>query len=359
MADISVKIKADDSDLKAAFQESSTEARKFSESVKEQFAELKDMTAEIAGESGFGGVKKVLTGLGTVAFGTAVVEEFKKAGEAAIDWEKQVTALKFSLPAAFSGMAESIQEWVESVSGGMGHIDADMRVMQALLQSGMGVDEAKAALVDLQNAAAKTGINFEELGLKFAEIKSLNEVPERFWKEFPALKPIARGLGMPEHPAADWMLKTLLPNIAPGGLQSPVRLETEATAAAQMADLGVKFENLAQTVGIELLPTLKDFLAELKKDMPAIAESLKAFAEQMGHFLQAMGGVAKAGMGFFGASAFKPSEGPPGLLAIQGGQRPNIDWLNATWGEMVSEFREATKEHSKNASLWDRALHPR
>src|ERR1700747_232614 len=147
MAEIKVAIKGDDSDIKAKFKESSEAARVFADHVKEQFGALKEMSADIAGESGFGAVKKVLTGLGGVAFGAMIVEQFKHATEAAIDWEKQVTALKFALPQAFSGMAEGIQEWVESVSGGMGSVVENMKVMQALLQSGMGVDEAKANLI--------------------------------------------------------------------------------------------------------------------------------------------------------------------------------------------------------------------
>jgi hypothetical protein len=211
-----------------------------------------------------------------------IVEQFKKATEAAIDWEKQVTALKLSLPAAFRDSAESIQEWVESVSGGMGSVEADMRVIAELFKAGMGVEEGKRALLDIQNAAAKLGISVEDLGLKFAEIKERGEVPERFFKEFPALAPIARGLGMPEHPTPEWMLRTLLPNIAPGGLQSPVRMEVEQTAAAQLAKFGVELENVSQTLGVELLPTLKDWLKEFRESIPQIGATAKKLGEDLG-----------------------------------------------------------------------------
>lgn len=277
MAEINVKIKGDDEDIKRKFRESEAAGAEFAASIKERFKELKESAADIAGETGFGGIKKVLSGLGGVAIGATIVEGFKKAGEAAIQSEKQINQLRLSLPAAFSGMAESITKWVESVSGGMGSFEENMTVMRALLQSGMGIDEAEGALINLQNAAAKLGISVADLGKAFAEIKALGEVPERFWKEFPALAPIARRLGMPEKPSAQWMLQALLPNIMPGGLGAPGRMQTEATVASQLDRFGVEIENVAKELGTELLPTMKQWLAEFKEAIPQIAATAKEF----------------------------------------------------------------------------------
>src|SRR5262249_32796983 len=120
MAEIKVNLKADDSDVKAKFREAGEAAREFRDHVKEQFGELKDAAADIAGETGFGMVKKALTGLGGVAFGAAIIEGFKKATEAAMAFQKTVLDLKIALGPAQAGLAEDLAHWVESVSGGMG-----------------------------------------------------------------------------------------------------------------------------------------------------------------------------------------------------------------------------------------------
>ena len=130
MAEIKVQIKGDNEDFKRKMAESGAEARGFAAQVKESLAQVKEAAADIAGETGFGGIKKVLTGLGGVAFGAMIVEQFKKAMEAGLEWEKQVAALKTALPQGFEGMAESMQEWVESVSGGMGTVDENIRVFK-------------------------------------------------------------------------------------------------------------------------------------------------------------------------------------------------------------------------------------
>ena len=54
--------------MKAKFRDASGAAREFSQALKEQFASLKEMSADIAGEAGFGLIKKVLSGLGGRSF---------------------------------------------------------------------------------------------------------------------------------------------------------------------------------------------------------------------------------------------------------------------------------------------------
>jgi hypothetical protein len=359
MAEIRVNIKGDDSDIKAKFKETSAAAREFSEHVKEQFGQLKEMSADIAGEAGFGLLKKALTGLGGVSFGVLLVDQFKKASAAAVDWEKQVTALKFSLPAAFSGMAGGIYDWVESVSGGMGSLQENLGVMRALLQSGMGLDEAKAALIDIQNAAAKTSYNVADLGKAFAEIRETGRMPERFWREFPAIAPIARGLGGGEAPSADWMLRTLLPAISPGGMTSLVRTQVGQTAAAQLADFGVEMEKVTQTLGVELLPTMKEWLSEFKKAIPEMG----ATAKELGEDLRIAFGWIHKNMGWLFSDI--AANRYPGQRTVEaahsmlfGTAPPDMAMHASLFNDAATNLRRAAEKHEAVADKLNRAVNP-
>jgi hypothetical protein len=351
MAEIKVQIKGDNEDFKRKMAESGAEACGFATQVKESLDQVKEGAADIAGETGFGGLKKVLTGLGGVAFGAMIVEQFKKAIEASLEWEKQVAALKTALPQAFQGMAESLQEWVESVSGGLGTVDENIRVFRALLQSGMNVKEAQTALIDLQNAAAKVGVSVEELGMKFAEMKSTGEVPARFFREMPALAPIARGLGMTENPSAEWMIKTLLPNIAPGGLQSPVRQEMESTASAQLARFGVELENVSQTLGVELLPTLKEWLADFKENIPIIGKTAKELGSDLAQALQYL--HKNLGWLFSDIAANRY----PGQRTVESWHDKLSDIASGHMGSVI-DLKAAAQEQRAAAEALHRAVNP-
>jgi hypothetical protein len=279
MAEIKVNLKADDSDVKAKFKEAGAAAKEFADHVKEQFAQIKETTADIAGEAGFGGVKKVLEGLGAVYFGAQIVEGFKKAAEAAIDFEKTVAGLETALGPAFAGLATSWAKRIEEISGAMGSFEENVAVFQGLLHAGLIPQDAFDTLINIQNAAKATGHEVGELGEAFAAMKEEGKLPERFWKQFPELAPIARGLGGGEAPTVDWMFKTLLPAIAPGGLQAPVRARTQATAAGELADLGEKFHELSEDLGTAILPTIKDFANWVKANLPEITEDFKKFGE--------------------------------------------------------------------------------
>src|SRR5262249_12667234 len=137
------------------------------------------------------------------------------------------------------------------------------------------------SLINIQNAAKVTGINFEQLGDKFAEMKERGEMPERFFREFPQLAPIVRGLGGGERPSADWMFRTLLPNIAPGGLQAPIRLGAEQSIRGQFASLQEEMNKNMAELGQDLLPIVNAALRELKNEMPSIQEAFKNLGEEL------------------------------------------------------------------------------
>src|SRR5262245_8768708 len=231
MAEIKVNIKGDDSDIKNKFRETSAEARAFEESVKKSLEAINAASKTVVSDTGMGGIAKLLGGAGMIgaaeAFTSRIIDGFKGAVSAALDFGKQVGQLRSALGVAFAGQAEEWAERIRGISGAMGSFESNMNTFRGLLRGGMIPQDAYTSLINIQNAAKALGVDVEQLGDKFAEMKERGEVPERLFREFPALAPIVRGLGGGERPSADWMFRTLLPNIAPGGLQAPIRLGAE------------------------------------------------------------------------------------------------------------------------------------
>src|SRR5215831_17921732 len=221
MAEIKVQIKGDDSDVKAKFREASNEARIFEEHVKKSMDAITAASKNVISETGLGGISTLLGGAGlgaaAVEFSHRLVDGFKSAVTAALDFGKQISQLRSALGVAFGGQAEEWAERIRGISGAMGSFEENMAIFKGLLRGGMIPQEAYTNLINIQNAAKTLGIGVDELGEKFAEMKQRGELPERFFRQFPALAPIVRGLGGGEHPSVDWMFRTLLPAIAPGG----------------------------------------------------------------------------------------------------------------------------------------------
>lgn len=274
MAEIKVNIKGDDSDVKAKFQDAASAARIFKESAEKSLEAVNAASKTLISETGLGGVAKLFGAAGLVGaaeeFTKRMVGGFKDAVGAALDFQGQIGKLRSALGPALAGQAEDLVNWVDNVSAAFGGLEKNLPIFENLIRGGFLPEEAKRALIDIQNAAKATGIDIEALGMAFAEMKERGEVPERFFKEFPQLAPIARGLGGGEHPTADWMLHTLLPNIAPGGLYAPGRLRAETSIGGQIATNQAEFNRLWRELGTDLLPAVNEALKGLKTEMPDI-----------------------------------------------------------------------------------------
>lgn len=389
MAEIDVKIKGDDSDFKRKLAESGREAQNFSGKIKESFAQVKDGAADMMKEEGLGKIINLFgpagLAVGVAGFGAALVDAFKEGISSAINFEDKVAHLKLALGVAQGGMAEDIANWAESISGAAGSVDQTTAAFEKLKQAGMGIEEAKNAVLDLQNAALQTDESFEGLTDAFVEMKSQGEITPRFFKEFPAIAAIVKNmLGPGPVPApgtkplspeaqdeslmarvkarggAQWMLQTVLPSISPGGMQSQARITAEATELGQLKDLGVQYEAMEREIGTILLPTMKDFTAWLKAEMPVIAEDLKGFAQAIENVIHFLGSLAP---GF--APVFGPPTGPMRGYG-QGAQvGPGVD-LSGIWSSFLTTFQENLKPvHTsflrldESADKLNRALDPK
>jgi hypothetical protein len=381
MAEIDVKIKGDDADFKRKLEESALATKEFASFAKEQMLAFKETAADVMGESGFGLVGKGITGgqVAIVAFGAAIAEAFKKAVEGATEFEKQSKSLGFALGIARAGMSDDLMKWTESVSGAMGGIDEDVKTFHGLIGVGMGVEQAKNQLIDIQNVAAKTGSSVEEVGNAIVQMRSRGEIPKGFFRENTQIAALVKQMLGPEIPkpgepvpsaegadeklmtrvtakgGADWFLRSVFPMIAPGGMAAGIRSEVESTAAGKWADVQVQFAELAEEVGHELLPSVKDFANELKKDLPEITETLKGFAAGLEQAFEALGKVAKPVGGVLGTIF----QGPSAAELQEMRTRPtDISWMKPVWDEMVREFQDATRAHADNAGYMNRALRP-
>ena len=380
MADVDVKIKGDDSDLKRKFEESAKQAKEFGDKIKEQLNQAKDVAVDFAGEQGLGQIAKQLGGgLGVAAFGTAIAKLFSDSVEAASKFETSVTKLGFALGPATAGMAKDLAEWVESVSAGTGGVEENMKVFQGLVHL-FPVEQAKTMLIDIQNAALQMRIPVDQLGDAIIEMKNLGEVPRGFLREMPELGPIIRARLPYQAPipgetpeqeeenigtrmkaaagpggVADWFLRNVLPSIAPGGMQAGVRIATQETNEAKWEAVGIQFEKMKVELGEELLPSIKQFADYLKANIPEIGADLKSFAEALEKLLQFLGTVGKGTGDFLHAmSAGMNVEDIQKARAAPA----NIDWLRTFWNEMTREFKEATTQNAANANALGRALNP-
>ena len=285
MADIKVAIKADDSDVKAKFHEAAEEAKLFSNAVKQSMEAVTAASKNVVSETGLGGLGKLLGAAGltgaAVEFSHRLVAGFKNAVDAALEFNKQVGQLRSALGVAFGGQAEQWATQIRTISGAMGGFEENIAVFKELLRGGLLPQDALTNLINIQNAAKTLGLSVQDLGEKFAEMKERGEVPERFFKEFPALAPIVRGLGGGERPSVDFMFNRLLPAIAPGGLEAPIRLRSQQSVGGQMASLQEQIQQQWVEIGRDLLPVVNAGLKELKNDMPEITAAFKALGEAL------------------------------------------------------------------------------
>src|ERR1700756_2015266 len=161
MAEIKVNIKGDDSDLKAKFRESSDEARAFQEQVTKSLDAVGAASKNVVSETGLGGIAKLLGGAGLIgaaeAFTSRIVDGFKRAGTAALDFGKQVGQLRSALGVAFGGQAEEWAERIRGISGAMGSFEENMNIFRGLLRGGMIPQDAYTNLINIQNAAKSLG----------------------------------------------------------------------------------------------------------------------------------------------------------------------------------------------------------
>ena len=356
MAEIKVAIKGDNEDFKRKMAESGAEARHFSEQVKESLAKTKDAAADMMGEAGFGGIKKVLTGAGVVAFGAGLIEAFKKGRNPPSISRIQVSKLRSTLGVAQAGMADDIAKWIESISGIMGSIEENMSAFAELKRAGMSIPEAQNALLNIQNLSRQSGGSIEELTHAFARMKESGEMPERFLHENIGIAERAKNMLPPGvAPDAAFMLRSLLPSF--GGLQNQARIEAEATEAGQLKSLGVQYTMMGEEIAHELLPSMKDFTGWLKAEIPIISEDLKGFAAALEGVLKWIGSFAPA---------FTRAE--PGQYAISGampqvGPRPDYsgiwNFLGAGFQEALKPLNESTQKHNEAADKLNRALDPK
>jgi hypothetical protein len=305
MAEIKVQIKGDDADLKAKFKESSAEARVFQENVQKSLDAISEASKNVVSQTGLGGIAKLLGGAGlagaAVEFSNMLVKGFKDAVSAALDFQGQVGKLRAALGTAFAGQAEDWANKIQAISGVMGGFEENMAIFRGLLRTGLIPDTAFKNLIDIQNAAKSLGVSVDELGEKFVEMRSEGEVPPRMFREMPALAARVRAMlpaGGPETPGAapeeslaarvkaaggaDWLFKTVLPTLAPGGLQAPIRLGAEASTRGQFMGMTEEFNKLWRELGQDLLPTVNESLRQLKAEMPVIIGAMHMLGEELG-----------------------------------------------------------------------------
>jgi hypothetical protein len=303
MAEIKVQIKGDDADLKAKFKESGAEARIFQENVQKSLDAISEASKNVVSQTGLGGIAKLLGTAGltgaAVEFSNMLVKGFKDAVSAALDFQGQVGKLRAALGTAFAGQAEQWADKIQSISGVMGGFEENMAIFGGLLRTGLIPDTAFKNLIDIQNAAKVLGVSVDELGEKFVEMRSEGEVPPRMFREMPALAARVRTMlpaGGPETPGApeeglaarvkaaggaDWLFKTVLPALAPGGLEAPSRLRAEAGTRGQFMGITEEFNKLWRELGTDLLPIVNASLRELKTEMPGITAAMKALGEEL------------------------------------------------------------------------------
>jgi hypothetical protein len=285
MAEIKVNIKGDDSDLKAKFRESSAEARIFEEQVKKSLDAIGEASKNVVSETGMGGIAKLLGGAGLIGaaeeFTSRIVDGFKSAVTAALDFGKQIGQLRSALGGTFGGQAEYWADQIRTISGAMGNFETNLNIFRGLLHAGMIPQDAYNSLINIQNAAKTLGLDLDQLGEKFAEIKERPEEMSHFFRSFPILQPIVQRLGGGETPSVDWMFRTLLPAIAPGGLQAPIRMGAEQSVRGQFASLQEEMNKQLVALGQDLLPIVNAALKELKNEMPAITGAFKALGDEL------------------------------------------------------------------------------
>jgi gas vesicle protein len=382
MAEINVKIKAEDSDLKRKFAESAEAAREFADHVKEQLEKTKDIAADIAGETGFGGIKAGLLG-GTVAitaFGVKAVEVFKDSIKEAAEFETAVKGLSGAFGIAYTGIGKDLAEWIETVSGHMGTVEENTRAMKELGKAHIAPEEAKNDLLDIQNIAKKTGGTIDELTKTFLELK-LGEIPKGFFHENLAIAELVKARlpappklpGAPTGPEAEeeglearvkamggaqWLLRAIWPQIAPGGRTAAVRTGPETTTE-QWQDLQVQFQGLSREIGDALLPSVRDLANFLKDNMPQIRESVKGFAEELGKAMEDI----KKNFGWLGKDII--ADRYPGQRTIEAAH----DVLAQKWEAMIQLFtgnavpvigdlRQVAKEHRESVERLNKILNP-
>lgn len=302
MAEIKVQIKGDDSDLKSKFRESSADARVFSESVEKSLDAIKTASQAVVSQTGLGGIAKLLGGAGLLGaideFSHRLVQGFKDAIKAALDYQAVIGKTRSALGMAFGGQAEHWTEQVEKISAAMGGFEPSIAIFQGLARN-MVPEQAFKNLIDIQNSAKMLGVGLDELGEKFVEMRSEGEVEPRMFKEMPALAARVRTMlppgptmpGVPEEEnlaarvkaagGVDWLFKTVLPALAPGGLQAPVRLGAEASTRGQFLTITEEFNKRWRELGQDLLPIVNESLRELKAEMPAVTESFKTLGEEL------------------------------------------------------------------------------
>jgi hypothetical protein len=338
MAEIKVNIKGDDSDIKAKFRETSAEARAFQESVTKSMEAIGAASKNVISESGLGGIAKLLGAAGltgaAIEFSHNLVQGFKDAVGAALDFGKQVGQLKSALGGTFGGQAEYWANQIRTISGAMGSFEANMTVFKGLLRGGLVPQDAFKTLIDIQNAAKTLGVDVGELGEKFAEIKERPEEMSRFFRTFPQLAPMTRAMGGGEQPTVDWMFRTLLPGIAPGGLQAPIRLGAQASVGGQIATQGEEFRKNWIELGQQLLPVVNEALRDLKTEMPDITAAFHALAME----LKAISPGVIKGIHFL----IDPSN--PKLHPFGEPLKPISDFLSGIEDQVFKRFSPANKD---------------
>jgi hypothetical protein len=91
---------------------------------------------------------------------------------------------------------------------------------------------------------------------------------------------------------AQWFLRAVLPNIAPGGMDAGIRQTT--TTSEKLSDLNVEIDKIKEEIGHEFLPVVRDFAEYLKTNLPEIKEDLTAFANALLEVIKALGWMVNA-----------------------------------------------------------------
>jgi hypothetical protein len=285
MAEIKVNIKGDDSDIKAKFRQTSEEARVMKDAVSKSMEAIGAASKNVISETGLGGVAKLLGAAGltgaAIEFSHTLVNGFKNAVSAALDFGKQVGQLRTALGGAFGGQAEYWADQIRTISGAMGSFEDNMTVFRSLLKAGLVPQDAFSTLINIQNVAKLLGEDFEQLGEKLAEVKARPEAMSRFFREFPFLEARVKAMGGGEKPTPDWMLQTFLPGVAPEGLLAPIRRRAETSIGGQIASQQEEFNKLWVELGQNLLPVVNEALRDLSKEMPEITAAFKVLADEL------------------------------------------------------------------------------
>jgi hypothetical protein len=316
MAKLEAEVTANIGPFEKALSQAAQKAKEFA-------AQTKDVGKDIFKETAGGGAFKMV-GLGgaaaaATAFGVAVVEASKEGLQAFGKMEQQVLQLKYNLKDP--SVAREVHDWIKQIALGTDDVDKLQAAFVSLSESGLGLEESKQMLQDLQAVALKSGSSVDELAEAFRRAKEggldAGEGASRLLKALPGLSreiekqktsvsetvrsDVGRwdpAAGVYEHmhkaeeeadkilamTPADFLksgyfktanLEQAIHAMAPRGMVAEERQTLEGTQGA----LDKVIDELKESLGEGLAPAVKQITNALTENLPEIESALKEFGQ--------------------------------------------------------------------------------